>query len=191
MTETRRPPPQPVHSLARPSSRRANSPRIGTNHHVLFYKCGSFSFADYNHSLFLDIFVPAHKPHKSKLPVKIWIYGGSNEAGGISNAMYTGCYAAENVIQVNINYRQGPLGFLAVQKAGINGNFGIQDQLLALKWIKANIESFGGDPVRFSQSRLHSFFQTLMRCFRWTLGQNGSLRTISWLLQHFHYRDPE
>ncbi|KAL6801428.1 alpha/beta-hydrolase [Trichoderma sp. SZMC 28013] len=105
--------------------------------------------------LFLDIFVPAHKPHKSKLPVKIWIYGGSNEAGGISNAMYTGCYAAENVIQVNINYRQGPLGFLAVQKAGINGNFGIQDQLLALKWIKANIESFGGDPdkmVLFGQS---------------------------------------
>jgi hypothetical protein len=89
-----------------------------------------------------------HKPYKSKLPVKIWIYGGSDEAGGISNAMYTGCYAAENVIQVNINYRQGPLGFLAVEKAGINGNFGIQDQLLALKWIKANIESFGGDPVR-------------------------------------------
>ncbi|OPB44533.1 carboxylesterase type b [Trichoderma guizhouense] len=105
--------------------------------------------------LFLDIFVPIRKPHKSKLPVKIWIYGGSNEAGGISNAMYTGCYAAENVIQVNINYRQGPLGFLAVQKAGINGNFGIQDQLLALKWIKANIESFGGDPdkmVLFGQS---------------------------------------
>ncbi|KAM0260904.1 hypothetical protein ACHAQJ_002524 [Trichoderma viride] len=105
--------------------------------------------------LFLDIWVPAQKANKSKLPVKIWIYGGSDEAGGISNAMYTGCYAAENVIQVNINYRQGPLGFLAVEKAGIDGNFGIQDQLLALKWIKANIESFGGDPdkmVLFGQS---------------------------------------
>ncbi|EHK16509.1 uncharacterized protein TRIVIDRAFT_227371 [Trichoderma virens Gv29-8] len=105
--------------------------------------------------LFLDIWVPANKPSKSKLPVKIWIFGGSDEAGGISNAMYTGCYAAENVIQVNINYRLGPLGFLAVREAGINGNFGIQDQLLALKWIKANIESFGGDPDRmvlFGQS---------------------------------------
>lgn len=170
MIEMRRPPPQPVHSLARPSSRPANSPRIGMHRHDLLCACGPFSFADDIHSLFLDIFVPAHKPHKSKLPVKIWIYGGSNEAGGISNAMYTGCYAAENVIQVNINYRQGPLGFLAVQKAGINGNFGIQDQLLALKWIKANIGSFGGDPVRFSQFCLHSFVQLLMICFRWTLG---------------------
>lgn len=71
--------------------------------------------------------------------------------------MYTGCYAAENAIQVNINYRQGPLGFLAVQKAGISGNFGILDQLLALKWIKANIEYFGGDPVRFSPILLAFF----------------------------------
>ncbi|PON22685.1 carboxylesterase [Trichoderma gamsii] len=105
--------------------------------------------------LFLDIWVPEHKPHESKLPVKIWIFGGSNEAGGISNAMYTGCYAAENAIQVNVNYRVGPLGFLAADKAGIGGNFGIQDQLLALKWIKDNIKSFGGDPdkmVLFGQS---------------------------------------
>lgn len=91
------------------------------------------------------------------MPVKIWIFGGSDEAGGISNAMYTGCYAAENAIQVNINYRVGPLGFLAAEKAGIRGNFGIQDQLLALEWIKANIESFGGDPVRFSQLYSYHF----------------------------------
>lgn len=76
--------------------------------------------------------------------------------------MYTGCYAAENAIQVNINYRVGPLGFLAADEAGIRGNFGIQDQLLALKWIKANIESFGGDPVSLFITRLISpFFQLL------------------------------
>ncbi|KAK6445851.1 cholinesterase [Trichoderma asperellum] len=105
--------------------------------------------------LFLDIWVPERRSHESKLPVKVWIFGGSDEAGGISNAMYTGCYAAENTIQVNINYRVGPLGFLAAEEAGIRGNFGIQDQLLALKWIKANIESFGGDPEKmllFGQS---------------------------------------
>lgn len=61
--------------------------------------------------------------------------------------MYTGCCAAEKAIQVNINYRVGPLGFLAADEAGIRGNFGTQDQLLALKWIKANIELFGGDAV--------------------------------------------
>jgi carboxylesterase type B len=78
--------------------------------------------------------------------------------------MYTGCYAAENAIQVNINYRVGPLGFLAADKAGIGGNFGIQDQLLALKWIKANIESFGGDPVSLSFYSAHVTFLQLLTC---------------------------
>lgn len=76
--------------------------------------------------------------------------------------MYTGCYAAENTIQVNINYRVGPLGFLAAEEAGIRGNFGIQDQLLALKWIKANIESFGGDPVSLFLSDAHIAFIQLL-----------------------------
>ncbi|GFP53143.1 fumonisin B1 esterase [Trichoderma asperellum] len=110
--------------------------------------------------LFLDIWVPERRSHESKLPVKVWIFGGSDEAGGISNAMYTGCYAAENTIQVNINYRVGPLGFLAAEEAGIRGNFGIQDQLLALKWIKANIESFGGDPFSCINSKSVAEMQT-------------------------------
>ena len=46
-----------------------------------------------------------------------------------------------------MNYRLGPLGFLGLGDFGINGNMGIQDQLLALNWVQDNIQAFGGDPV--------------------------------------------
>ena len=48
---------------------------------------------------------------------------------------------------MSINYRLGPLGFLALESAGIGGNFGIQDILLGLEWIQSNIAAFGGDAV--------------------------------------------
>ena len=54
-----------------------------------------------------------------------------------------------------MNYRLGNLGFLALDSAGIGGNMGIQDQLLALAWIQTNIRAFGGDPdsvVLFGES---------------------------------------
>ena len=47
---------------------------------------------------------------------------------------------------VSINYRLGPLGFFALEEAGIGGNQAIQDLLLALQWIQENIAAFGGDP---------------------------------------------
>jgi carboxylesterase type B len=79
----------------------------------------------------------------------VWIYGGSQTDGGISDALYDGCNIAQNdAILVSINYRLGPLGFLALQSAGIYGNQGIQDILLGLEWIQENIAAFGGDPVR-------------------------------------------
>ena len=52
---------------------------------------------------------------------------------------------------VGINYRVGPLGFLALQTAGIQGNMGIQDILLGLQWVQDNIAAFGGDPVRVDE----------------------------------------
>lgn len=108
-----------------------------------------------NVSLFVDVWVPASATATSNLPVKVWLYGGANEAGGISNPTYDGCTASESIIQVSINYRLGPLGFLAVQELNITGNQGIQDQLLGLRWVQENIGVFGGDPSRvllFGQS---------------------------------------
>lgn len=106
-------------------------------------------------SLFIDVWAPVSAKSDSKLPVKVWLYGGGNQAGGISNPTYDGCTASEKVIQVSINYRVGPMGFLALDSLGLQGNQGIQDQLLGLQWVQENIEAFGGDPKKvllFGQS---------------------------------------
>lgn len=96
------------------------------------------------YSLYLDIWMP---PGAQNLPVKIWIYGGGNTAGSISNPTYNGCNLATDAVVVSVNYRLGPLGFLGLQSYGIQGNMGIQDHLLGLQWVKENIQHFGGDPV--------------------------------------------
>jgi carboxylesterase type B len=98
--------------------------------------------------LYLDVWTPPNTTSTSGLPVKVWLYGGNNDAGGISNPLYDGCkLAMHDAILVSINFRVGPLGFLAIDSAGIDGNFGLQDILLGLRWVKSNIVSFGGDPV--------------------------------------------
>ena len=71
-------------------------------------------------------------------------------AGGIVNPTYSGCDAAVDSVMVSINYRVGPLGFLALEGLGLRGNMGIMDQLLGLRWVQDNIEAFGGDPVSFA-----------------------------------------
>ncbi|KAH8816596.1 putative carboxylesterase [Xylogone sp. PMI_703] len=97
--------------------------------------------------LFLNIWTPSNATNSSSLPVKAWIYGGGNNAGGISDALYDGCsVAAAGSIFVSINYRVGPLGFLALESAGIPGNQGISDILAGLQWVQGNIAAFGGDP---------------------------------------------
>jgi carboxylesterase type B len=52
-----------------------------------------------------------------------------------------------DAIIVSINYRVGPLGYLTLKSAGIDGNFAIQDILLGLQWVQSNIAAFNGDPV--------------------------------------------
>lgn len=57
------------------------------------------------YSLFINVWAPANATADSNLPVKVWLYGGANEAGGISNPTYDGCFANENTIQASISYR--------------------------------------------------------------------------------------
>jgi para-nitrobenzyl esterase len=99
-------------------------------------------------SLYLDIWAPSTATKHSNLPVKVWVYGGSDTEGSISDPLYDGCNTAEaGAILVSINYRLGPLGFMALETAGIYGNQGIQDVIVGLEWVQDNIAAFGGDPV--------------------------------------------
>ena len=99
--------------------------------------------------LFLNIFTPVEK--KEKLPVLIYIHGGSFTGGcGHEKHFDIPVWPKKGVIGVTINYRLGPLGFMCLpelkDKDGLTGNYGLYDQLMAIKWVKHNIEAFGGDP---------------------------------------------
>lgn len=96
----------------------------------------------------MDIWAPASATKDSNLPVKVWVFGGSDTEGGIEYPLYDGCNLAETgSVVVSLNYRLGPLGFLALNSAGIYGNQGIQDLILGFEWVQKSISAFGGDPV--------------------------------------------
>jgi len=98
--------------------------------------------------LFLNIFVPSTIKADEKMDVMVWIHGGGF-AYGTSTWYPGGVLAAFNdVIVVSVNYRLGILGFFNIPGTDVKGNYGILDQALALKWVQANIASFGGDPNR-------------------------------------------
>ncbi|MFT4254501.1 MAG: carboxylesterase family protein, partial [Caulobacter sp.] len=102
--------------------------------------------------LYLNVWTPA-KSKGDRLPVLVWIHGGGFSSGSGSVPIYDGAaFAARGVIMVTINYRVGVFGFLAhpdlTAEAGTSGNYGLMDQAEALRWIKANIAAFGGDPAR-------------------------------------------
>ncbi len=103
--------------------------------------------------LTLNVWTPANYKPGAKLPVMVWIHGGSFTGGSGSNALYDGTHFAERgVVLVTVNYRLGRLGFFAhpalsaEQPGQPLGSYGIMDQIAALKWVKANVAAFGGDP---------------------------------------------
>lgn len=104
--------------------------------------------------LYLNIWAPAD-PGDKPLPVMVWIHGGGYEMGAGSQGLYNGANMARaGVVLVTINYRLGPMGFLAhpalsrESDEGVSGNYGILDQIASLKWVQENIAAFGGDPDR-------------------------------------------
>lgn len=105
--------------------------------------------------LFLNIFVPEERNADEKLPVLIYIHGGGYTGGcGHEKHFDEPNWATKGVIGVTLNYRLGPLGFICLpelkEEAGHTGNYGLYDQMTAIKWIKDNIASFGGDPNNIS-----------------------------------------
>lgn len=114
-----------------------------------FRKGESYSYSE--DCLFLNVFAPATAKAGDKLPVLVAIHGGSFSGGcGHEKHFDEPIWPTKGVIGVTINYRLGPLGFLALpeleSEAGQTGNYGLYDQLEAIKWVKTNIAAFGGDP---------------------------------------------
>lgn len=102
--------------------------------------------------LYLNVWTGAESG-KDKRPVLVWIYGGGFSSGGSAVPIYDGeAMAKKGIIFVSINYRVGIFGFFAhpelTKESGHNasGNYGLMDQVAALKWVQANIAAFGGDP---------------------------------------------
>ncbi|KAF2999745.1 hypothetical protein E8E13_004705 [Curvularia kusanoi] len=77
----------------------------------------------------------------------LWIYGGGFVSGSASDTTFDGGAIASrgDVLLVTINYRLGNFGFLALEGTSLKGNYGLKDQNVALDWLHANIEAFGGD----------------------------------------------
>jgi carboxylesterase type B len=99
--------------------------------------------------LFLNVWQPPTPlPNGKKRSVMYWIHGGGFEEGTIFSMAYDAGYIAilGDVVVVTVNYRLGPFGFLYGGTDDAPGNAGLYDQILGLKWIRDNIEHFGGDP---------------------------------------------
>lgn len=99
--------------------------------------------------LTLNIWTPG--TGNARRPVMVWIHGGALVFGAGSQSLYDGqALAARDAVVVSLNYRLGPLGFFDHPAlAGTSGgdvNFGLLDQIAALKWVRDNIAAFGGDP---------------------------------------------
>ena len=102
--------------------------------------------------LSLNVWTPAKA---AKAPVLVWIHGGSLIGGSSAEGLYDGAaLARRGVVVVSINYRLGVLGYLAHPELSaespdhVSGNYGLLDQIAALKWVQQNIAAFGGDPAK-------------------------------------------
>lgn len=104
--------------------------------------------------LTLNVFAPTDA---RKLPVMFWIHGGGFVNGSSTAPLYDGsALARQGVVVVTINYRLGRFGFFAhpaltaEAKGAPVGNYGLMDIIAALKWVKANVTAFGGDPQQLT-----------------------------------------
>jgi para-nitrobenzyl esterase len=111
--------------------------------------------------LYLNVWAPPHRPG-ARLPVMVWIYGGAFVVGSNAVPAYNGeGLAGKGVVVVAMNYRVGIFGFYASKALDAesahhsSGNYGLLDQIAALRWVRRNAAAFGGDPDKvtiFGQS---------------------------------------
>jgi para-nitrobenzyl esterase len=143
--------------------------------------------------LYLNVFTPAKAGARKKLPVMFWIHGGGFQAGSASEPRHDGAYLPlQGVVLVTINYRLGVFGFLATpglghEDNGAAGNYGLMDQVAALKWVHTNIRAFGGNPDNvtiFGESAGSESVCALMAAtdaqqyFQKAIGESGALMKL-------------
>ncbi len=104
--------------------------------------------------LYLNVWTPA-KSSRERLPVLVYIFGGGFQNGDGSEPRYDGeRMARKGIVAVTLNYRTNVFGFFAHPELtkesphGASGNYGLLDQVAALRWVQKNIAAFGGDPKR-------------------------------------------
>lgn len=104
--------------------------------------------------LYLNVWTPA-KSAVEKRPVFVYVYGGAFNSGSAAVPLYDGeGLAKKGLVVVTFNYRVGVFGFLALPELTresphhASGNYGLLDQIAALRWVQGNISHFGGDPTR-------------------------------------------
>ncbi|KAH9628128.1 hypothetical protein HF086_018344 [Spodoptera exigua] len=96
--------------------------------------------------LHINVYVPNTVSPNNPLPVLLYIYGGLYKIGFAGRYVYGPRFLMkQNIILVTFNYRLGPYGFMCLGTSDVPGNQGLKDQKLALKWVKENIEAFGGN----------------------------------------------
>ncbi|KAJ8924196.1 hypothetical protein NQ315_006987 [Exocentrus adspersus] len=116
--------------------------------------------------LYINVFTPEINS-TAALPVMVWIYGGAFREGSSKIQKFSPDYfIGENVIVVTFNYRLGVFGFLSTEDMASPGNYALKDQILALEWVRDNIDYFGGNPNSVT-----------------VFGQSAGAASVSYLLQ--------
>uniref|UniRef100_A0A182QB86 Carboxylic ester hydrolase n=1 Tax=Anopheles farauti TaxID=69004 RepID=A0A182QB86_9DIPT len=150
--------------------------------------------------LYLNVYTPqlpldgvndAGEKLPKALPVMVFLHGGGFACGSGSSLFYNPEYFLQRgVLVVTINYRLGPFGFLYLPEAGVEGNAGLKDQLMALRWVNENITNFGGDPLNvtlFGESAgsfsayLHMLSPNSRKYFHRVICQSGVVCSSSFM----------
>ncbi|XP_037784824.1 esterase FE4-like isoform X2 [Penaeus monodon] len=97
--------------------------------------------------LYLNVFTPKSKKPEERLPVMVWLHGGGFFSGG-GHEYLPHVLMNHDIVLVVLQFRLGTLGFLSTEDEVMPGNYGMKDQVMALRWVQDNIHSFGGDAER-------------------------------------------
>ncbi|MEV0151442.1 MULTISPECIES: carboxylesterase family protein [unclassified Nonomuraea] len=97
--------------------------------------------------LYLNVTTPGGKP-AGRRPVLVYLHGGAFSSGAGSDFDARRLAATGGVVVVSVNSRLGVFGFFGHPKLPGSGSYGLADQQAALRWVRANAASFGGDPRR-------------------------------------------